>query len=92
MNIIDEYLRTGKRQTLLDIQANIKNNDLRQKIIKDLLKDKQRYIQVFPTEVQIKIVIELASQIKPKEYLASIVTWMLPYVSNKALKRFYNLL
>ena len=57
----------------------------RERLMNDLVKYHERYIQVFSTGDQVKIVSDLVVQIKQREYLAYKVSWMLPYVSDKAL-------
>lgn len=87
-NTIDAYLKTGNRQTLASIQECIETNeDYREKLIEDLLEHHERYIQVFSTDDQVNIASNLAAQIKQREYLAFRVSWMLPYVSDKALNQ-----
>lgn len=85
-NMIDAYLETGNRQTLASIQECIVTKEgCREKLMEDLVESHERYIQVFSTDDQVKIVSDLAAQIKQREYLAYRVSWMLPYVSDKAL-------
>ena len=87
-NSIDVYLHTGNCQTLASIQKCIKTKEgLRKKLMEDLLGDHNRYIQVFSTDDQVKIVSDLAAQIKQDENLAYTVSWMLPFVSEKALNQ-----
>jgi len=82
---IDAYVKTGNQRMLAEIQANIeKKNGLREKLIEDL-EYHEEYIQVFSTDEQIKIVGDLVSQIKQRKYSSHKVSWMLPYVSDKAL-------
>lgn len=85
-NMIDAYLETGNRQTLASIQDCIVTKEgCREKLMEDLEESHERYIQVFSTDDQVKIVSDLAAQIKQREYLAYRVSWILPYVSDKAL-------
>lgn len=85
-NMIDAYLETGNRQTLASIQDCIVTKEgCRGKLMEDLGESHERYIQVFSTDDQVKIVSDLAAQIKQREYLAYRVSWILPYVSDKAL-------
>lgn len=85
---IDAYLETGNRQTLASIQDCIETKEgCRERLMEDLVEGHERYIQVFSTDDQVKIVSDLAAQIKQKEYLAFRVSWMLPYVSDKALEQ-----
>ena len=87
-NTIDAYLATGNRQTLASIQNCIATKEgCREKLVKDLEEHHERYIRVFSTDDQVKIVSDLAAQIKQREYLAYRVSWMLPYVSDKALEQ-----
>ncbi len=87
-NSIDAYLETGNRQTLASIQNCIETKEgCRKKLMKDLVKYHYRYIQVFSTDDQVKIVSNLAAQIKQEEYLAYKVSWILPYVSDKVLEQ-----
>lgn len=87
-NMIDAYLETGNRQTLASIQDCIVTKEgCREKLMEDLVEGYERYIQVFSTDDQVKIVSDLAAQIKQREYLAYRVSWMLPYVSDKALNQ-----
>lgn len=87
-NTIDAYLATGNRQTLASIQNCIATKEgCREKLVKDLEEQHERYIRVFSTDDQVKIVSDLAAQIKQREYLAYRVSWMLPYVSDKALEQ-----
>lgn len=84
-NSIDAYVKTGNQRMLAEIQANIETkNGLREKLIEDL-EYHEEYIQVFSTDEQIKIVGDLVSQIKQREYISHQVSWMLPYVSDKVL-------
>lgn len=85
-NTIDAYLETGNRQTLANIQDCIETKKgCREMLMEDLEKRYERYIQVFSTDDQVKIISDLVAQIKHNEYLAFRVSWMLPYVSDKAL-------
>lgn len=87
-NMIDAYLETGNRQTLASIQNCIATKEgCREKLVKDFEEHHERYIRVFSTDDQVKIVSDLAAQIKQREYLAYRVSWMLPYVSDKALEQ-----
>lgn len=82
------YLETGSEQKLEKLQYYIKNNEgCREMLVKDVIEHHERYIQVFSTEDQVEIVSDLIAQIKKNENLASRVTWLLPYVSNEALKQ-----
>lgn len=84
---IDAYLETGNRQTLASIQDCIETKEgCRQRLMEDLVEyHHERYIQVFSTDDQVKIVSDFAAQIKQREFLAYRVSWMLAYVSDKAL-------
>ncbi len=86
-NLIDVYLNTGDRERLATIQECIATNkDCREELIADFRKGyHSRYIKVFSTDDQIKIVSDWVSQIKQEKYLAYHVSWMLPYVSSEAL-------
>lgn len=87
-NTIDAYLETGNCQMLASIQNCIKTKEgCREKLIKDLLEYHERYIQVFSTDDQVKIVSDLVAQIKQREYLAHRASWILAYVSDKALNQ-----
>jgi len=87
-NTIDAYLATGNRQTLASIQNCIATKEgCREKLVKDLEEHHERYIRVFSTDDQVKIVSDLVAQIKQREYLAYRVSRMLPYVSDKALEQ-----
>lgn len=84
-NSIDAYVKIGNQRMLAEIQSNIeKKNGLREKLIEDLEYHKE-YIHVFSTDEQIKIVGDLVSQIKQNAYISHKVSWMLLYVSDKAL-------
>ena len=61
-----------------------KKNGLREKLIEDL-EHHEEYIQVFSTDEQIKIVGDMVSQIKQREFIAFRVSWMLPYLANRVL-------
>lgn len=88
-NTIDAYLETNNPKTLLSIQNCIKTKEgFREKLIEDLVEyTHERYIEVFSTNDQIKIVSDLVAKIKETEYLAFRVCWILPYVSDKALDK-----
>ena len=84
-NSIDAYVKIGNQRMLAEVQSNIeKKNGLREKLIEDL-EYHQEYIHVFSTDEQIKIVGDLVSQIKQNAYISHKVSWMLLYVSDKAL-------
>lgn len=84
-NSIDAYVEIGNQRMLAEIQSNIeKKNGLREKLIEDL-EYHEEYIHVFSTDEQIKIVGDLVSQIKQNAYISDKVSWMLLYVSDKAL-------
>lgn len=88
-NLIGEYLDTGNRETLATIQNYIETKEgCREKLMEKLIEyPHNRYIKLFSTDDQIKIISDLVAQICQKEYLAYKVTWMLPYVSDKVLEQ-----
>ena len=84
-NSIDAYVKTRNQRMLVEIQANIQTKEgLREKLIEEL-ENHEEYILVFPSDEQIKIVGDMVSQIKQREFIAYRVSWMLPYLSNRVL-------
>ena len=71
-NLIDAYLDTGNRETLTTIQSCIETKeDCRERLMKDLIERfPNRYIKVFSSNDQVKIVSDLVAQMGQKEYLA----------------------
>lgn len=89
-NLIEAYLDTGDRRTLAIIQSWIETKeDCRKILINDLTEcSNNRYIKVFRTDDQVKILSDLGEKIRWDEYIAYKVSWMLPYVSDEALEQF----
>ena len=84
-NSIAVYLKTHNQRMLAEIQDDIQTKEgVREKLIEDL-EHHEEYIVVFPSDEQIKIVGDMVSQIKQREFIAFRVSWMLPYLSNRAL-------
>ena len=88
-NLIDAYLYTGNWETLVTIQNCIETQEgCREKLMNDMIEHNHNtYITVFSADEQVKIISDLVAQIGQKEHLAYIVSWMLPYVSNKVLEQ-----
>lgn len=84
-NSIEVYFKTRNPQLKNEIQTAIKENENFRNEIMKVLKDKERYILFFNESDQIQILTDLINQIKEKNYIAHVVSWMLPYISNKAL-------
>lgn len=87
INSIEVYLKTGKQQTLEDIQNTIATKEeFKKELINDDLMRCYEYIKVFSDSDQVEIVSNLANQIGKKYGIEYNVSWLLPYVSEKTLK------
>ncbi len=88
-DLVDRFLVTRDRQTLSIIQCELENNkDFYNELVFDMIERKNyRYIQVFPTNQQIKLIRNMMSHIKGRNSFAYRVSWILPYVSNKVLNK-----
>lgn len=87
INSIEVYLKTKNEQTLTDIQNTIATKEeFKEKLINDDLMRCYRYIKVFSDSDQVEIVSNLAKKIGKEFCIEHKVSWLLIYVSEKALK------
>ena len=88
--LVDNYLKTRHRKLLKEIRLIISTKkSLRRKFIKEL-HDNERYIEIFSTEDQIKIGINILKRESNRKYSTFIAVWILFYMSKKAVNEVFK--